>query len=205
MVGICDPEARWGKDAMAHTWRFIRFLNAVECSVPTGRAIHAVLDKHAHTTTPKCWLARHSRWTSHFTPTSAYRLNAVENFCSKMTRQRIRRGIFRSIADPQAEINAYLAEHNASPSLRLGPIGRGRTGQTRPLPCTTCLIQCTSGISASDPMIRSKDVRLQQLRAPEFLFCSGGLRGSLSCTPSPGRSVVAPETLCAPRPPHRPI
>src|SRR6266851_9900695 len=49
------------------------------------------------------------------TPTSASWLNAVENFFSKMTRQRIRRGVFRSIADLQAAINAYLAEHNASP------------------------------------------------------------------------------------------
>ena len=32
-----------------------------------------------------------------------------------MTRQRIRRGVFRSIADLQAAINAYLVEHNASP------------------------------------------------------------------------------------------
>ncbi len=48
----------------------------------------------------------------HFTPTSASWLNAVENFFSKMTRQRIRRGVFRSIADLQAAINAYLAEHN---------------------------------------------------------------------------------------------
>ena len=32
-----------------------------------------------------------------------------------MTRQRIRRGVFRSIADLQAAINAYLAEHNANP------------------------------------------------------------------------------------------
>ena len=61
------------------------------------------------------WLARHPRWTFHFTPTSASWLNAVENFFSKMTRQRIRRGVFRSIADLQAAINAYLAEHNASP------------------------------------------------------------------------------------------
>jgi hypothetical protein len=42
-------------------------------------------------------------------------LNAVEAFFSKMTRQRIRRGVFRSIADLQAAINAYLGEHNASP------------------------------------------------------------------------------------------
>jgi hypothetical protein len=37
----------------------------------------------------------------------------VENFFSKMTRQRIRRGVFHSIADLQAAING--AEHNASP------------------------------------------------------------------------------------------
>src|ERR1700756_2490358 len=56
-----------------------------------------------------------SAWTFHFTPTSASWLNAVENFFSKMTRQRIRRGVFRSIADLQTAINAYLAEHNANP------------------------------------------------------------------------------------------
>jgi hypothetical protein len=32
-----------------------------------------------------------------------------------MTRQRIRRGVFHSIVDLQATINAYLAEHNAKP------------------------------------------------------------------------------------------
>jgi hypothetical protein len=32
-----------------------------------------------------------------------------------MTRRRIRRGVFHSIADPQAAINAYLAEHNSRP------------------------------------------------------------------------------------------
>jgi len=67
------------------------------------------------------WLGRHPRWTFHFTPTSASWLNAVENFFSKMTRQRIRRGVFRSIADLQAAINAYLGEHNASPKPSFGP------------------------------------------------------------------------------------
>jgi hypothetical protein len=60
-------------------------------------------------------LARHPRWTFHFTATSASRLNAVENFFSKITRQRIRRGVFRSVVDLQAAINAYLAQHNANP------------------------------------------------------------------------------------------
>jgi transposase len=96
---------------------FVRFLNAVERRVPAGKVIHAVLDNYATHKHPRvlAWLARHPRWTFHFTPTSASWLNAVENFFSKMTRQRIRRGVFRSIADLQAAINAYLAEHNASP------------------------------------------------------------------------------------------
>ena len=96
---------------------FIRFLNAVEREVPAGKVIHTVLDNYATHKHPKvlAWLARHPRWTLHFTPTSASWLNAVENFFFKMTRQRIRRGVFRSIADLQAAINAYLAEHNDNP------------------------------------------------------------------------------------------
>ena len=96
---------------------FIRFLNAVERDVPAGKLIHAVLDNYATHKHPKvlAWLSRHPRWTFHFTPTSASWLNAVESFFSKMTRQRIRRGVFRSIVELQSAINAYLAEHNAHP------------------------------------------------------------------------------------------
>jgi hypothetical protein len=39
----------------------------------------------------------------------------VENFFSKMTRQRIRRGVFRSVADLQTAINRYLKRHNDDP------------------------------------------------------------------------------------------
>ena len=96
---------------------FIRFLNAVEREVPAGKLIHAILDNYATHKHPKvhAWLARHPRWTFHFTPTSGSWLNAVENFFSKLTRQRLRRGVFRSIVDLQAAINRYLAEHNADP------------------------------------------------------------------------------------------
>jgi len=68
----------------------------VEREVPTGKPIHVVLDNYATHKRPKvlAWLTRHPRWTFHFTPTSAPLLNAVGNFFSKMTRQRIRRGAF---------------------------------------------------------------------------------------------------------------
>jgi hypothetical protein len=36
----------------------------------------------------KEWLARHPRWTFHFTPTSASWLNAVEGFFAKLTKRR---------------------------------------------------------------------------------------------------------------------
>jgi hypothetical protein len=53
------------------------------------------LDNYATHKHPKvlAWLARHPRWTFHFTTSASWR-NAVENFFSKMTRQRIRRGVF---------------------------------------------------------------------------------------------------------------
>jgi transposase len=96
---------------------FIGFLNTVERKVPAGRIIHAVVDNYATHTHPKvnAWLARHPRWTFHFTPTSGSWLNAVETFFSAMTRQRIRRGCFHSIVSLQAAINQYLAERNAEP------------------------------------------------------------------------------------------
>ena len=96
---------------------FIRFLNTVERAVPAGRIIEAVVDNYATHKHPKvkAWLARHPRWTFHFTPTSGSWLNAVETFFSALTRQRIRRGSFHSIVSLQAAINCYLNERNAQP------------------------------------------------------------------------------------------
>jgi transposase len=97
---------------------FIRFLNAVEREVPAGKVIHVILDNYGAHKHPKvrAWLARHPRWTFHFTPASGSWPNAVETFFSTLTRRRLRRGVFRSIVELQAAINHYLAEHNKNPS-----------------------------------------------------------------------------------------
>lgn len=96
---------------------FIRFLNQIEAKVPVGRMIHVILDNYAAHKHPKVieWLARHPRFTFHFTPTSASWLNAVEGFFAVLTKRRLKRGVFRSIVDLQAAINRYLAEHNQTP------------------------------------------------------------------------------------------
>jgi transposase len=94
---------------------FIRFLNTIEAAVPAGKLVHAIADNYATHKHPKVreWLVRHPRWTFHFTPTSASWLNAVEGFFAKLTKRRLKRGVFRSIVDLQEAINRFLDEHNA--------------------------------------------------------------------------------------------
>jgi transposase len=96
---------------------FIRFLNALERDIPAGKVVHVILDNyaaHKHVKV-RAWLKRHPRWTFHFTPTSCSWLNAVEGFFAKLTRRRLKRGVFHSIVDLQAAINRFIAEHNAQP------------------------------------------------------------------------------------------
>jgi len=97
---------------------FIRFLNEIERSVPAGKTIHVVLDNYAAHKHEKvrAWLARHPRWTFHFTPTSCSWLNAVEGFFAKLTRRRLKRGVFRSVVELQTAINRFVAETNDDPT-----------------------------------------------------------------------------------------
>ena len=96
---------------------FIRFLNAIEADVPAGKLVHVILDNYAAHKHPKvrAWLSRHERFTFHFTPTSCSWLNAVEGFFAKLSKRRLKRGVFRSVVDLQAAINRFVAETNAEP------------------------------------------------------------------------------------------
>lgn len=96
---------------------FIRFLNTVEREVAADKAIHVVLDNYATHKHPrvKAWLARHRRVTFHFTPTSCSWANAVEGWFAKLTRQRLKRGVFTSIVALQAAINCFIADANGAP------------------------------------------------------------------------------------------
>ncbi len=96
---------------------FIRFLNDIDAHVPKRRTIHAIVDNYATHKHPKVrrWLAQHPRWSFHFTPTSASWLNAVEGFFAKLTNRRLKRGVFRSVADLENAITRFIAETNANP------------------------------------------------------------------------------------------
>jgi len=96
---------------------FIRFLNAINAEVPSGKRVHVILDNYATHKHPRVrqWLDRHERFVFHFTPTSCSWLNAVEGFFAKLAKRRLKRGVFHSIVDLQVTINRFVAETNAAP------------------------------------------------------------------------------------------
>ena len=102
---------------------FIRFLNTIERGVPAGKIVHVILDNYAAHKHPKvrAWLGRHPRFVFHFVPTSCSWLNAVEGFFAKLSKRRLKRGVFRSIVDLQAAINRFLDETNDDPKPSPGP------------------------------------------------------------------------------------
>ena len=81
------------------------------------------LDNYAAHKHPRVhqWLARHERFTFHFTPTSCSSRNAAEGFFAKLTKQRLKRGALRSVADLQAAIKRFLNEHNGASKPSPGP------------------------------------------------------------------------------------
>ena len=96
---------------------FIRFLNRIDRQTLPYLDIHLIIDNYATHKTPavKRWLKKHPRFHIHFTPTSASWLNMVERFFAEITRKRIRRGVFKSVAEVEQAIYDYLAIHNHNP------------------------------------------------------------------------------------------
>ena len=96
---------------------FLRFLKTIDERTLPNLDLHLIVDNYATHKTPavKRWLKRHSRFHLHFTPTSGSWLNMVERFFAEITRNRIRRGVFKSVTELQNAIMEYLENHNADP------------------------------------------------------------------------------------------
>ena len=109
VIGQCLPRHR-------HI-EFLKFLRTIDAAVPQGLEIHLILDNystHKHANVIK-WLAKHPRFHLHFTPTSSSWLNMVERWFGKLTDKAIRRGVFHSVPDLIAAIEAYLETTNDNP------------------------------------------------------------------------------------------
>jgi len=96
---------------------WLKFLRRIERETPKQLDVHLIADNyatHKHAKV-KAWLERHPRFHMHFTPTSASWLNQVERFFALITGDRIRCGVFKSVAELEAAIQDYLAHHNGDP------------------------------------------------------------------------------------------
>jgi transposase len=109
VIGQCLPRHR--------AKEFICFLRRIDEAVPKHLDVHAVCDNYKTHKTKEVenWLKRHPRFTLHFTPTSSSWINLVERLFAEITRQRIRRGVFKSVAELINAIDAWIAERNANP------------------------------------------------------------------------------------------
>jgi transposase len=109
VIGECLPRHR--------AKEFIRFLKKIDRLVAKHLELHLIVDNYkTHKTKEvQAWLDRHPRFKLHFTPTSSSWLNLVERFFAEISGKRIRRGVFRSVAELEAAIHDYLAKHNAAP------------------------------------------------------------------------------------------
>ena len=109
VIGQCQPRHRAAE--------FLRFLRTIDRNTAKHLEVHLIIDNYSthKTEAVKAWLAKHPRFKMHFIPTSSSWLNLVERFFAEITRKRIRRGVFTSVAELEVAIHDYLNTHNADP------------------------------------------------------------------------------------------
>ena len=109
IIGSCEKKHRHQE--------WIKFLNRIKHDVSKDREIHLICDNYATHKHPKvkAWFARNKRFHCHFTPTSASWLNMVERFFRDLSEHRIRRGVFKSVAELESAVTEYLQTHNENP------------------------------------------------------------------------------------------
>jgi transposase len=110
LISTCLPRHRHQE--------WLRFLRLIDQQIPQDKALHLIADNYATHKHPAVqrWLARHPRIHMHFTPTSSSWLNLVERVFGDLTAKQLRRGVFRSVPELIAAIDAYMAHRNAQPT-----------------------------------------------------------------------------------------
>jgi transposase len=85
---------------------FIRFLNLIEATVSKKKTIHVIVDNYVTHKHPDVleWLQKHRQFVFHFTPTSTSWPNAIEGLFAKLTKKRLKRGVFRSLREPKLSV-----------------------------------------------------------------------------------------------------
>jgi transposase len=109
IIADCMPQHRHQE--------WLKFLKKIDRETPPELDLHLIIDNYATHKHPKVqsWLKRHKRFHIHFTPTSSSWLNMIERWFRELTDKRLRRGVFKSVAQLIEAIESYIAEHNENP------------------------------------------------------------------------------------------
>jgi transposase len=96
---------------------FRSFLNLINRSVPDDLAVHVICDNASTHKAPEIlrWLARHRRFTIHYTPTYSSWLNQVERWFSELTTKKLRRSTHHCVAELCRDINDWVEHWNENP------------------------------------------------------------------------------------------
>jgi transposase len=95
----------------------LKFLRTLDKEFPGKVPLHLIMDNygtHKHENV-RTWLKRHPRFVLHFVPTSSSWMNMVERWFGELDNKAIRRGVFHSVEDLKASINAFLVVWNKEP------------------------------------------------------------------------------------------
>ena len=109
LIGTCLPKHRHQE--------WLRFLRLIDRQTAPELDLHLIVDNyatHKHPTVQQ-WLVRHPRFHLHFIPTSSSWLNLIERWFRELTTKQLRRGVFKSVAELIAAIEAFMAHHNRYP------------------------------------------------------------------------------------------
>ncbi len=107
-----------GKTVRRHTSQeFVAFLERLVATNKRKREIHVILDNLSAHKTKRVdeFLEHHPKVKLHFTPTYSSWLNQVELWFSKIERDLIYRGVFKSTRDLTRQIMKYIRQYNDDP------------------------------------------------------------------------------------------
>lgn len=109
IISQCQPRHRHQE--------WLKFLKLIASSVPADRPVHLICDNYATHKHPKvqAWAKRNSRFSFHFTPTSASWLNMIERFFRDLSEKALKRGSFYNVDDLIGAIDEYINRHNVDP------------------------------------------------------------------------------------------
>ena len=96
---------------------FKKFLAKIDAQVPADLDVHIVCDNYGTHKSPTIvsWLARHPRFTMHFTPTYSSWINQVERLFAEVTRELLQRSDHRSVQTLEKDLRDWVKGWNENP------------------------------------------------------------------------------------------